>query len=253
MISQTLLDVAARNSIVVAFLFVGLVVWLSYWLSRSLTGGRLHGSAIAIALGLCIAYAGGALTGGSHGIADIPWLAGVGIMGGAMFRDFAIVATAFGADVEAIKKSGFIGATSVLLGVVLSFIVGAVVAVLFGYTDPAEITTIGAGAATYIVGPVTGTALGVGSDIIALSIAPGDDRHPHCCAANWIDQPAFSHGLWRFDGHHQWCSGRPCGSRPGTGALRGHDRDFLHRRRVPACSLGAVFYNPGYRRLSGND
>ena len=81
--------------------------------------------------------------------------------------------SAFGADVEAIKKSGFIGATSVLLGVVLSFIVGAVVAVLFGYTDPAEITTIGAGAATYIVGPVTGTALGVGSDIIALSIAAG--------------------------------------------------------------------------------
>jgi len=173
MISQTLLEVAARNSIVVAFLFVGLVVWLSYRLSGRFTGGRLHGSAIAIALGLCLAYAGGALTGGSHGIADISWLSGVGILGGAMFRDFAIVATAFGADVEAIKKSGFIGATSVLLGVVLSFIVGAVVAVLFGYTDAAEITTIGAGAATYIVGPVTGTALGVGSDIIALSIAAG--------------------------------------------------------------------------------
>ncbi len=173
MISQTLLDVASKNSILVAFLFVGLVVWLSYWLSGKLTRGRLHGSAIAIALGLCLAYAGGAMTGGSHGIADIPWLSGVGILGGAMFRDFAIVATAYGADVEAIKKSGFIGATSVLLGVILSFTVGAVVAVLFGYTDAAQITTIGAGAATYIVGPVTGTALGVGSDIIALSIAAG--------------------------------------------------------------------------------
>ena len=34
-------------------------------------------------------------------------------------------------------------------------------------------TTIGAGAATYIVGPVTGTALGAGSEVIALSVAAG--------------------------------------------------------------------------------
>ncbi len=173
MISQTLLDVATKNSLIVAFMFVGLVVWLSYWLSDKLTHGRLHGSAIAIALGLCLAYAGGAATGGTHGIADISLLSGIGIMGGAMFRDFAIVATAFGADVEAIKKSGYVGAASVPIGVLLSFVVGAIVAVLFGYADAAEITTIGAGAATYIVGPVTGTALGVGSDVVALSIAAG--------------------------------------------------------------------------------
>jgi malonate transporter MadM subunit len=34
-------------------------------------------------------------------------------------------------------------------------------------------TTIGAGAATYIVGPVTGSAIGASSDVIALSIAAG--------------------------------------------------------------------------------
>ena len=45
------------------------------------------------------------VTGGSRGMADIPVLAGVGIMGGAMFRDFAIVATAFGAEVSALKKA----------------------------------------------------------------------------------------------------------------------------------------------------
>jgi len=94
-------------------------------------------------------------------------------MGGAMFRDFAIVATAFGADVSALKKAGFVGALSVVIGVVLSFVVGAVVAVSFGYTDPIVVSTIGAGAATYIVGPVTGTALGASSDIIALSVAAG--------------------------------------------------------------------------------
>ena len=36
-----------------------------------------------------------------------------------------------------------------------------------------SMTTIGAGAATYIVGPVTGTALGAGSEIVALSVAAG--------------------------------------------------------------------------------
>jgi len=90
-----------------------------------------------------------------------------------MFRDFAIVATAFGADLEDFKKSGTVGMLSIVLGVVLSFAVGALVAVAFGYTDPVDISTIGAGAATYIVGPVTGTALGAGSEVIALSVGAG--------------------------------------------------------------------------------
>ena len=94
-------------------------------------------------------------------------------MGGAMFRDFAIVATAFGANLHAIKKAGAIAGASVIIGVVLSFVVGALVAVAFGHDDAVTITTIGAGAATYIVGPVTGTALGAPSDVIALSIAAG--------------------------------------------------------------------------------
>ena len=34
-------------------------------------------------------------------------------------------------------------------------------------------TTLGAGAATYIVGPVTGSALGASSEIVALSVAAG--------------------------------------------------------------------------------
>ena len=173
MIIETLQAVMIRNSIITAFVFVAVVMWVSYWLSDRLTRGHVHGSAIAIALGLLIAYVGGAFTGGSKGIADIPMLTGVGILGGAMFRDFAIVATAFGADLDSIRKAGWVGAMSVILGVVISFIVGAVVAVLFGYTDAVSISTIGAGAATYIVGPVTGTALGAESDVIALSVAAG--------------------------------------------------------------------------------
>ncbi len=168
-----LLGVLTKNSLITAFAFVGLLVWMSYWISAKLTRGHIHGSAIAIALGLVLAYIGGVRTGGSTGLADISVFAGVGLMGGAMFRDFAIVATAFGAELEALKKAGLVGALSVVIGVVLSFTVGAIVAVAFGYDDAVSISTIGAGAATYIVGPVTGTALGAGTDVIALSVAAG--------------------------------------------------------------------------------
>jgi malonate transporter MadM subunit len=72
-----------------------------------------------------------------------------------------------------LKKAGAVGAASIVIGVVLSFVVGAIVAVAFGYRDPVSISTIGAGAATYIVGPVTGTALGADSGVIALSVAAG--------------------------------------------------------------------------------
>jgi malonate transporter MadM subunit len=173
MITDTLAAVLLKNELLGAFLFVGLLVWFSYWLSGRLSRGLLHGSALAITLALVLAYLGGRLTGGTRGIADLPLFGGVALLGGAMFRDFAIVATAFGADLRAIRRAGLAGALSILLGVVLSFVVGALVAAAFGYRDPVAISTIGAGAATYIVGPVTGTALGAGSDVIALSVAAG--------------------------------------------------------------------------------
>ena len=133
----------------------------------------MHGSAIAILLGLLLAYYGGLATEGNRGIADIECLAGIGLMGGAMLRDFAIVATAFGVDFSEIRKAGLPGVVSLIAGVFVSFAIGALVAFAFGYTDPVSMTTIGAGAATYIVGPVTGTALGASSDVIALSVAAG--------------------------------------------------------------------------------
>lgn len=173
MIFETLLNVLAKNALITAFVFVGFLVWISYFLSEKFTRGRVHGSAIAIAIGLVLAYVGGKYTGGKNGLADFAVLSGVGVMGGAMFRDFAIVATAFGVHIDELKKAGAVGAASIIIGVVLSFVVGALVAVAFGYTDPVAISTIGAGAATYIVGPVTGTALGASSDIIALSVAAG--------------------------------------------------------------------------------
>lgn len=170
---QMLEKVLAHNGLVTAFVVVGVIMWLSMQLSRKLTFGRVHGSAIAILIGLALAYYGGALTGKEKGLADLSLFSGIGLMGGAMLRDFAIVATAFEVQVTEARKAGLIGALSLLLGTILPFIVGACVAYAFGYTDAVSMATIGAGAVTYIVGPVTGAALGASSDVMALSIATG--------------------------------------------------------------------------------
>ncbi|MDR2005930.1 MAG: malonate transporter subunit MadM [Acidaminococcales bacterium] len=160
------------NGLIAAFIIIGLTSWVAYKLA-SLTKGRIHGSAIAIFLGLILAYIGGATTGGHRGFASIPLFAGVGVMGGSMFRDFAIVSTAFGADIREIKKVGGVGVLSLLLGIVTSWIAGVAVAYAFGYRDSVSLTTIGAGVATFIVGPVTGAAIGASSGVIAISIAAG--------------------------------------------------------------------------------
>lgn len=162
-----------RNNLVVAFALIGVIIWISYYLADKLTASRIHGSAIAIALGLLAAWWGGVVTGGRTGVADIALLGGIGLMGGGMMRDFAIVATAFGVKLGELKKAGLAGVVSIFAGVLVSFVVGAIVAVLFGYSDPVAITTIGAGAVTYIVGPVTGEAIGASSEVITLSVAAG--------------------------------------------------------------------------------
>lgn len=165
--------VFVEQSLVAAFAVVGGLMLVSNLASRRLTAGRVHGSAIAIVLGLVLAYVAGLYTGGKKGVADLPVFAGIGLMGGAMLRDFAIVATAFEVDVVEARRAGLLGVLALALGTVIPFIVGALTAAAFGYTDAVSITTIGAGAVTYIVGPVTGAALGADSAVMALSIATG--------------------------------------------------------------------------------
>lgn len=162
-----------KNGLVVAFLVTGIVMYFSEWLSKTFTNKKIPGSAIAIFSGLVLAYIGGKITGGNKGIADLKQLSGFELMGGAMFRDFAIVSTAMGASFAVIKKTGLAGVTSLIVGVILSFLAGAVIAIGMGFHDAASITTIGAGACTFVVGPVTGTAVGASSDVIAISIAAG--------------------------------------------------------------------------------
>ena len=170
---EYIIDLLDKNGLIVAFLVTGIMVYFSEGISVKLTNKKLPGSAIAIFMGLVFAYLGGILTEGKSGIADIPGLTGFKVMGGPMFRDFAIVSTAMGASFAVIKKTGSVGILSLFLGVIFSFIAGVGIAYAFGITDVESLTTIGAGACTFVVGPVTGTAVGASSDIIAISIAAG--------------------------------------------------------------------------------
>jgi malonate transporter MadM subunit len=166
--TETISDVLIKNGLIFGFLFVGLIMLLSAWFSNRITRNKIPGVAIAILIGLALA-----LFGGKKGIADISLFSGMALLGGSMLRDFTVVATAMGADLDKIKHAGLAGTVALLVGVMSSFFFGAAAAYLLGYQDAESMATIGAGACTYIVGPITGGALGASSEVIAISIAAG--------------------------------------------------------------------------------
>lgn len=165
---DTIHEVLTKNGLIFAFLFVGIIMLFSFWFSNTFTKKKIPAAAIAILIGL-----GLALFGGKKGIADIPLFAGVALLGGSMLRDFTVVATAMGADLDKIKHAGLAGAVSLFVGIFVAFLIGGLVAYVLGYRDAVSVATIGAGACTYIVGPVTGSALGASSEVIAISVAAG--------------------------------------------------------------------------------
>lgn len=167
-----IVEVLARNGLVFAFLFVGGVMWLSYQLSDRLTAGRLHGSAVAIIIGLILAWIGGMMTGGNRGLADVPLFTGIGLMGARCCatwpssRPLTASTCARSARPARRGQRAGLGDRGVLRG---------------GRGDRGGLRLYRCGqhgddrqgAATYIVGPVTGTALGASSEVIALSVAAG--------------------------------------------------------------------------------
>ncbi|MDD2402849.1 MAG: malonate transporter subunit MadM [Clostridia bacterium] len=170
---EMIVAIFTKYGLVMAFLIIGVVMYIAGLISKA-TNKRIAGSAIAILIGLVLAYVGGVASGeGAGGLSKIPLFSGLGIMGGSMLRDYCIISTAFGARISEIKKAGLAGIISLFVGVIASFVVGVVLAIMFGYSDVVSATTIGAGAVTFIVGPVTGAALGASSDVVALSIAAG--------------------------------------------------------------------------------
>lgn len=161
-------DLFARFDLVFAFLFVGVVMFLSYNVSKRLLKDKIPGAAIAITIGLLLAYAGD-----KKGLGDFPVFAGLTLLGGSMMRDFSIVSTAMGASITEIKKAGLLGFISLFLGIFAAFCFGSMAAFFMGYTDIKSAATIGAGACSFIVGPITGAALNAPSDVVAISIAIG--------------------------------------------------------------------------------
>lgn len=166
-------DIFVSNGLVMSFLIVGIISLFAKFTSEKITRGRIHSSAIAIFVGLILAYIGGTIAGGKKGLADVGMFAGIGILGGSSLRDFAIISTSYGAKMSEIKKCGIAGIISLFAGIVSAFVVGSIVAFAFGYTDAESVATIGAGAVTFVVGPVTGEALGAPDTVITISIAVG--------------------------------------------------------------------------------
>ena len=80
--------------------------------SNKITNNRIPDVAIAILFGLGLAFFGE-----KKGLADIPLFSGLAILGGSMLRDFSVVATAMGADLNKIKQAGLAG---VIAGPVLT-------------------------------------------------------------------------------------------------------------------------------------
>ncbi len=186
-ILDVIVDFFVNNGFIAAFIIVGVLSLISDLLSKKVLKGRIAASAIAIFLGLIFAYIAGlvlsnpdnawlakdGVTEYKKGLADIALFSGVGFLGSSMFRDFTIVSTAFGAKISEIKKCGLVAIIALFLGIISSYVVGGIVALAFGHTDAKDIATIGAGCVTFVVGPVTGEALGASDTVITLSIAAG--------------------------------------------------------------------------------
>ena len=64
----------------------------------------MQSSAIAITLGLVVAYFACVYTNGTKGISDIAIFSGFALLGGAMIRDLAIASTAFEVDVKEVNE-----------------------------------------------------------------------------------------------------------------------------------------------------
>lgn len=226
---KELLELIDKNGLVFAFLVVGIIMVISYWIANHWLRNKIPGVALAILAGLTLASFGG-----EKGISSIPLFSGMALLGGSMLRDFAVVATAIGADLSKIKKAGLAGVISLFVGVTYSFFLGVIIARLMGYTSIIDLTTIGAGACTYIVGPVTGSALGASSDVIAVSIAIGVVK----TIVTTILTPAVAKIIGLNNPHSALVFGGLLGTSSGvTAGLAATDPEL-----VPYGALTATFY-----------
>jgi hypothetical protein len=79
------------NALIVAFLVVAIITWLSTVISQKLLKGKIPGAAIAILCGLILAFFGGKWSGGTKGISDVAGLSGFALLGSSMLRQWGQV------------------------------------------------------------------------------------------------------------------------------------------------------------------
>ena len=88
-----MIKIIDKNGLIVAFVLVGTLTWLTDLFSKKVLNSKIPGSALAIFLALVFGYLGGVFGKGENGLADLGLFKGLATLGGSMFRDFAIVAT----------------------------------------------------------------------------------------------------------------------------------------------------------------
>ncbi len=170
---KLILEFLTKNSLPTGILYVGAVYLLAKGAAKHLLKQPACGSAMAVLSGLLLSLFCGMATHKASGIADLAVFSGVGVLGCATLRDISVVAVSYGSDIRAIMKYKWAGLAALSGGVCLSFVSALLLALGFGIRDPRELTVIASGAVTFIVGPVTASALGVTSGAVALSIAIG--------------------------------------------------------------------------------
>ena len=231
---EIVLKFLEKNGLVVAFLVVGLMILVADSVSKRVLNKKVPTPAIAIVLGLLLAYVGGTISGGEKGIADLKLFAGMGHLGGSMFRDFAIVSTAFGASILLMRKSGIVGAISLIIVIVVAFSVGLSVAwgrCLYVYRWASD------GSCHWSE---------FGSDCVEHRYGRRkSDSSSYCHSftrqAYRLRQPAHSHGIWGDYGNQRGSDGWFGRNRPQISALWRTYCYFLHRSRMSIMSFYFLF------------
>ena len=77
---DAIIAVLSKNALVTALAVTGLMMFVSHLLSKYLTKGKLQSSAIAITLGLVVAYFAGVYTQGTKGVSDIAIFSGFALL-----------------------------------------------------------------------------------------------------------------------------------------------------------------------------
>ena len=163
-----------------------------------------------------------------------------------MFRDFAIISTAFGVKRRAEKsRYGRRAGAGYLDGAL--FLSRSNCRLVFWLYRRHQHGDHWRGAVTFIVGPVTGAALGASSDVIALSIAAGVIKSiavmiltPLVAKAAGLNSPAAAivyGGLMEF---HQWGRRGSGGHGPETRSLWRNDGNLLYRPWLSAGPFGPL-------------